>query len=108
MTGTTGPEAAKPTGLKNIGLIVLALAFAGLVVVVASIIPTAMGAHQVMCDGVAEMWMIPEDYDGGGCIALPPWWEHLVPGHDTRRVCLSMCLQDIKPLQSVGPGAMAH
>lgn len=100
MTGTAGSEAPEPRGPNTLGFVVLALTFIGLLVMLAVVIPTAMGSRQVECDAIVERWMIPEDYAGGGCVMLPPWWEHLVPGHDTGRVCLSMCLQEVTPRQS--------
>jgi hypothetical protein len=78
-------------GLASIGL---ALAFVAVVVAIASVIPTAMGVRTVLCDGYAEAWMLEDNHAGPGCVEMPPWWEHLVPGHDTTRVCLGMCLDE--------------
>jgi hypothetical protein len=48
----------------------------------------------VQCDGTVPLWMLPDDYDGGGCVALRPFWEGLLPWHWSgwREVCLGMCL----------------
>ena len=71
--------------------VAVALAFAGFVLVLASIVPTAMGFRSVWCDGYAEAWMLADNRAGPGCVEMPPWWEYLVPGHDTRLVCLGLC-----------------
>jgi hypothetical protein len=97
VTGIRRPEAPGPRGPNTIGFIISALTFIGLLVMLAVVMPTMMGIHQIVCDGVVERWMIPEDYSGGGCVTLPPWWEHLVPGHNTERVCLTACLLEVTP-----------
>ena len=33
----------------------------------------------------------PDDYAGSGCVEMPPWWEMVLPGHDTTMVCLGLC-----------------
>ena len=45
-----------------------------------------------MCDGAPE-WMVPDDYAGGGCVAVRPFYEALLPGNwgEWRNVCLGMC-----------------
>lgn len=99
VTGIRRPEAPEPRGPGTTGFSILALTFIGLLVMLAVVIPT-MGTRQVVCDGVVERWMIPEDYAGGGCVMLPLWWEHMVPGHDTERVCLGVCLREVGPAHS--------
>jgi hypothetical protein len=100
VTGIRRPEAPEPRGPSTTGFIILALSFMGLLVLLAVIIPMSGVSRQVVCDAVVERWMIPEDYAGSGCVMLPPWWEYLESGHDTERVCLSMCPQDITPRHS--------
>jgi hypothetical protein len=47
----------------------------------------------VQCDGSVPEWMIPSDYDGGGCVELRPAWEANLPWNagKTELVCLGMC-----------------
>jgi hypothetical protein len=71
--------------------VVLALAFAASAVAASTVIATAVGVRTVMCDGTVPIWWIPDDYAGSGCVEMPPWWEMVLPGHDTTMVCLGLC-----------------
>lgn len=59
----------------------------------------------VQCDGTVPLWMVPDDYDGGGCVALRPFWEAMLPWHwgEWREVCLGMCL-DLDAFPGGGSG----
>jgi hypothetical protein len=56
------------------------------------------------CDGVVPKWMVPDDYDGGGCIEGRPQWEAVLPWNwgEWEPYCLGMC-QD----ESLLPGRLA-
>ena len=47
----------------------------------------------IQCDGDVPEWMIPSDYDDGGCVELRPAWEANLPWNagKTELVCLGMC-----------------
>jgi hypothetical protein len=55
------------------------------------------------CDGTVPRWMLPDDYDGGGCIEGRPPWEALLPWNlgEWEPYCLGMC-QD----ESLLPGRL--
>lgn len=52
----------------------------------------SVGVSTGQCDGEVPAWMIPDDYNGSGCIELRPWWEGLLPWNsDHTPYCLGLC-----------------
>lgn len=67
-------------------------AIVGLVFVVGYVV-TSYTVVEIQCDGTVPAWMIPDDYDGSGCVQIRPWWEAWLPGNeDHSMVCLGLCL----------------
>lgn len=46
----------------------------------------------IMCDGSVPTWMLPKDYNGGGCVMYPVNWEQTLPWDDEELHCLGMCV----------------
>ena len=46
----------------------------------------------LQCDGSVPRWMVPADYDGGGCMRLPTNWEATQPWNEEDLVCLGLCV----------------
>jgi hypothetical protein len=70
----------------------------GLLVIAGLFAASYIGLGRVaQCDGSVPKWMVPDDYDGGGCVELRPFWEGGLPWNigDWEHYCLGMCLDDV-------------
>lgn len=55
------------------------------------------GMTHIQCDGTVAAWMVPDDYDGGGCVEIRPAWEGFLPENsDHSDYCLGLC-SDLAP-----------
>ncbi|HEX5579481.1 MAG TPA: hypothetical protein VFY43_07440, partial [Candidatus Limnocylindria bacterium] len=55
------------------------------------------GFASIGCDGSVPRWMLPDDYDGGGCIPWPENWATTQPWDDEEMVCLGLCGDETLP-----------
>ena len=63
-------------------------------ILIAGVFP---GIHTVQCDGNVPRWMLPFDYDGGGCIEIPDNWKASLPWAHKDLVCLGLCTDETLP-----------
>jgi hypothetical protein len=72
----------------------LALGAAVALGLVATALSPPGSLHQMGCDGSVPLWMMPDDYDGSGCIPYPRNWEETLPWDDEPTYCLGLCGSD--------------
>jgi hypothetical protein len=91
-----GAEASRTKGRETAIALVILIVVAGIVVWGLAVIP-GLGITYIQCDGTVPAWMVPDDYDGRGCVELRPSSEGLLPENsDHSDYCLGLCT-DLAP-----------
>jgi hypothetical protein len=81
---------------RTIGPYVLAAVLASAVLLVGGTMP---GFASIGCDGSVPRWMLPDDYDGSGCIPWPENAEVTQPWDNEEMVCLGLCGDETLPFR---------
>jgi hypothetical protein len=93
----------RPITKREATVLVTILVIAGGIAMLGSAWPHGFGLREIQCDGTVPAWIVPDEYDGTGCVELRPAWEGLLPENsDDSDYCLGLCA-NLAPYETAPP-----